>query len=76
VAALQEGDADTNVRSEEKECRYLKRKPGTIPPLVVDGSIIKDGNHRFRVAKLQGLAAIWCYVVTDVSAPAFADFQL
>lgn len=66
---LQEGDSDTNARSRRKEQRYAKLDPSTIPPLVVDEIegrlVIKDGNHRYRVARQLGLTHVPCYVVAE-----------
>jgi hypothetical protein len=63
INSVHEGNADSNVRSEAKEKRYIKKSSQTIPPLVVwDGEIV-DGNHRYRVAKQLGLTSLWCYVV-------------
>lgn len=69
VDDLQEGDPDKNARSKRKEARYRKLDPMTMPPLVIeeiDGAlVVKDGNHRYRVARELGLTHVPCYVVTD-----------
>lgn len=66
VSDLVEGDAENNQRSSSKEKRYFRRSPLTIPPLVVDGVNVLDGNHRLRVARAQGVDRLWCYVVNWV----------
>jgi hypothetical protein len=51
IDSIREGNPDANLRSEAKERHYSKLNPETIPPLVVEGGTIEDGNHRYRVTK-------------------------
>ena len=63
IDRLIEGDPDHNERSEVKERRYAKKKPGTMPPLVVDeDGTVRDGNHRLRVEQARGTSHLLCYV--------------
>ena len=41
----------------------------TLPPLLVDGNKVMDGNHRLRSGKSRGLTHMWCYVVQEGEAP-------
>lgn len=61
---LAEGNPDGNIRSASKERKYSKMDMATIPPLVVEDGTVVDGNHRYRVAKKNGVNMLWCYVVT------------
>lgn len=63
IEHLVEGDPDHNERSPKKEARYAKKKPETMPPLMVemDGTVT-DGNHRLRVSRQNGQADVLCYV--------------
>lgn len=65
IAEIEEGNPDGNVRSRSKERRYERMSPATMPPLVVDGGKVMDGNHRLRVARSKGLTHLWCYVVDE-----------
>lgn len=62
IDEIKEGRADHNIRSSAKERKYIKMS-SDIPPIVVEGGEIMDGNHRFRVAKKKGLTHIWIYDV-------------
>jgi hypothetical protein len=63
VAQLAEGGRDANLRSPANERKYQKMDLRTLPPLLVEGGKVLDGNHRFRAGKKRGLTAMWCYVV-------------
>jgi hypothetical protein len=65
VAEVEQGSAEGNVRVKAREKRYAKMDPATVPPLVIEGGKIADGNHRFRVEVARGATHLWCYDVVD-----------
>jgi hypothetical protein len=66
VSQLREGGRDHNLQSPENE-KYQNMDLRTLPPLLVEGGEILDGNHRFRASAKRGLAEMWCYVVEEDS---------
>lgn len=63
IETLREGPADGNVRNYSKERQYRDLPTLTMPPIVVDDSVIMDGHHRYRVALGQRRSTLWAYVV-------------
>lgn len=62
---LQPGRSDDNTPSPAKECRYARMTPKTMPPLVVEGGKVVDGNHRYRVLVARGAETAWCYEIVS-----------
>ena len=65
VAQLREGGRDHNLQSPANELKYQKMDLRTLPPLLVEGGEVLDGNHRLRASIKRGLAEMWCYVVEE-----------
>lgn len=65
IDSIKEGNSDHNLRDEDKEKEYSKMSVETMPPIVVEGGVVVDGNHRFRVAKQLGAKKIRAYIVKD-----------
>lgn len=59
------GDGNTNVRNAENEAAFAELPLQTMPPIVIEGGVVMDGNHRHRVALAKGAPGMWAYVVVD-----------
>ncbi|HMC44057.1 MAG TPA: hypothetical protein VKJ77_01895 [Caballeronia sp.] len=68
ISQLQEGPADSNLSSAEKARKYEALPLETMPPLVCEGGVVDDGNHRLRCARAKGATHLWCYDVLDEEA--------
>lgn len=65
LADLTQGDAASNMAVRGREAKYRKLPPETMPPLVVEGGKVVDGNHRYRACVKNGVTEVWAYVVED-----------
>lgn len=65
VDDIRAGHPDANVRNASRERRYAKMDPDTMPPIVIEGGQVLDGNHRLRIRVAAGARHIWCYVVEE-----------
>jgi len=63
---LIEDDENQNIRSLKKEKKYGKLPAETMPPLIVENGIVRDGNHRLRVAKRNKLEEIIIYDIVPI----------
>ena len=64
IESVKEGPADSNIRSASKEKKFAKMDLAKQPPILVEDGMIRDGNHRYRVAKAAGATDILAYVVS------------
>lgn len=69
IDSLIEGGRDHNLQSPANERKYQRMSIKTIPPLLVRGNEVLDGNHRLRAAKKRGLTHLWAYVVMEGRVP-------
>lgn len=65
INGLIEGDADHNVKSEEKQSSYDSMPIETMPPIVTINGVVEDGNHRLRSAIRNGAKTILAYVIYE-----------
>jgi hypothetical protein len=65
IASLSAGPEDSNIADPDKEVRYAAMTLETMPPIVIEENVVRDGNHRFREAVRQGAKTILCYDVCD-----------
>jgi hypothetical protein len=65
VDTLTHGNADGNqaTRKRQKACDALP--VDTMPPLLVDGSEVLDGNHRLRSLLRKGVTHCWVYNIQE-----------
>lgn len=63
ISNLEEGNKNNNIRAPKKERVYETLPIETMPPLIVEGGIVLDGNHRLRAAKKRGLKQILIYEI-------------
>lgn len=63
---LTAGDHDSNLPESERQkaCDALRLE--TMPPLLVDGDSIADGNHRFRSLQKCGKTHFWVYEIQEI----------
>jgi len=66
VEEIQLDNSDNHSRSKIKEKRYSALSSDTMPPLIVENSIVADGNHRLRVARKRGQQEIYIYDITPI----------
>jgi len=66
VSNLVEGDMNQNIRNVKREKSYEKLPLKTMPPLIVENGIVKDGNHRLRIAKRNKLEEISIYDIVVI----------
>ena len=64
IESVKEGPADSNIRSASKEKKFAKMDLAKQPPILVEDGMVRDGNHRYRVAKAAGATDILAYVVS------------
>ena len=67
IADLTERAADANVPCATKQAMYESLPEATMPPIVVEGGVVQDGNHRLRACIARGLLNVLAYVVRDAS---------
>ncbi|RYD61952.1 MAG: hypothetical protein EOP83_15835 [Verrucomicrobiaceae bacterium] len=67
LSSLTEGDPNGNLAIPGQDDAYARMDPATMPPLVVEGGRVIDGNHRYRAAKKLGLTQVWVYDVVEPS---------
>lgn len=65
IADIQEGDPDHNVPDPELEAKYALLPAETMPPIVVEGGQVEDGNHRLRARRRAGDTHIAGYDVIE-----------
>lgn len=65
ISQLREGSRDHNLQSAANEREYQTMDVRTLPPLLVRGDEVLDGNHRLRASMKRGLTGLWCYVVKE-----------
>ncbi len=64
IDSIKEGPADSNIRSASKEKKFAKMDLAKQPPILVEDGVVRDGNHRYRVAKAAGATDILAYVIS------------
>lgn len=64
IESVKEGPTDSNIRSASKEKKFAKMDLAKQPPILVEDGVVRDGNHRYRVAKAAGATDILAYVVS------------
>lgn len=64
IESIKEGPADSNIRSASKEKKFAKMDLAKQPPILVEDGVVRDGNHRYRVAKAAGATDILAYVIS------------
>lgn len=64
IESVKEGPADSNLRSASKEKKFAKMDLAKQPPILVEDGMIRDGHHRYRVAKAAGATDILAYVIS------------
>ncbi len=63
VDALKTDDEDHHLGSKIKDMKYQSLSLKTMPPLVIENSIIIDGHHRHRALKLLGYKKVKVYEI-------------
>jgi len=63
VNALKTDDEDHHLRIRMKDIKYQSLSQKTMPPLVIENSIIIDGHHRHRALKLLGNKKVKVYEI-------------
>jgi hypothetical protein len=58
-------DQDHHIKSNKKLKKY-KSMTTNPPPIMVEDGIIRDGHHRFEVAKYQGKKTILIYDIVEI----------
>ena len=77
VEGISEGPEDSNIRSVSKEKAFSKMDLAKQPPIIVEDGVIRDGHHRFRVAKSKGATDVLAYVISyDDEQPVSEDVEL
>lgn len=82
MSKIHEGNPDGDIVSKAKMKRYAAMDIGDMPPIVIDDGVVRDGNHRFRIAKAAGCDYIWAYVVgcdpdeEELTEAPISDFSL
>ncbi len=66
LETLKPGNADGNQADSERQkaCDALHLK--TMPPLLVDGDKVEDGNHRLRALMKRGVTHFWVYSIQEI----------
>ena len=64
IESVKEGPPDSNIRSASKEKKFAKMDLAKQPPILVEDGMVRDGNHRYRVAKAAGATDILAYVIS------------
>lgn len=64
IESVKEGPPDSNIRSASKEKKFAKMDLAKQPPILVEDGMIRDGHHRYRVAKAAGATDILAYVIS------------
>jgi hypothetical protein len=67
--SLQLGDKDHNIESTKKTKRYAKMSADTQPPILIEGGVVVDGNHRLRAALARGDKTIDAYDIVEAIKP-------
>lgn len=63
ISKIKIGYENANISDMKKEKQYEKMGVTRIPPIIVENNEIKDGHHRFRIAKKFNMKFIWGYIV-------------
>lgn len=63
LAQLSQGHPDGNIKQSSKQTRFDKMKIENQPPIVIDGDVVIDGNHRLRSATRAKKSTIKAYVI-------------
>ena len=59
-------NSDNHIRNKKKEKIYENLPFETMPPLVVEKSVVLDGNHRLRVANKRKQKVIYIYDILPI----------
>jgi len=65
ILDLREEDENQHIKDEVKERRYEKLPIESMPPLIVEDGIVKDGHHRYRVAKKKDIKEMIIYDIVS-----------
>ena len=68
VSGLFEGEENQNAKDVKKEKNYEMLPIKNMPPLIVENDIVRDGNHRIRIAKRNNLEEIFIYDILLIEA--------
>ena len=63
---LRQEDSHHHILNEQKLKEYRLLPIATMPPLIVENNYIKDGNHRFIVAKQKEQEKIYIYDIVPL----------
>lgn len=66
VETLKPGSAEGNMADDNRQAVCDSLPIETMPPLLVDGDCVVDGNHRLRALIKRGASRCWVYEIQDI----------